>query len=474
MDVLLLTVDSLRYDALFEGDRARRDLPAIAALADRGTSFTRAVSNAAYTAQSFRSILGGTYPWMYGTEAKGFQPERPHLAEELQAAGYLTGGFHSNPHLAPLFGYDRGFDAYLGREDAAAESRFQRLQTGVRRVVPEDSRTFRSLAWAYKTAGSRLGVQLGGRPYVPGERLNDHVLKWVRGTPTDAPRFLWVHYMDVHNPYYPHPETPGPAVSEREAIRLFHTFTTDPDRATDEDRATLRRLYEGEVRYLDRCIGELLADLDGHLGAETLVVLASDHGDAFGEHGRFFHPGDLHDELVHVPLVVAGPGFDGGGAASVPASNADLMPTLLASAGAHVPDACVGADLLELIAAGAAGDTAVADRLVFAHAQSQATGKAMVTDGRFKLLRDLEAGSDRLYDRMTDPDEQTNLLSPSADGSTAPDRDRETVDAVLPRLRAALDDHVETMRAHGSEGEAMRVDVPDDVAEQLRQLGYTD
>jgi hypothetical protein len=75
---------------------------------------------------------------------------------------------------------------------------------------------------------------------------------------------------------------------------------------------------------------------------------------------------------------------------------------------------------------------------------------------------------------MTDPDEQTNLLSPSADGSTAPDRDRETVDAVLPRLRAALDDHVETMRAHGSEGEAMRVDVPDDVAEQLRQLGYTD
>jgi arylsulfatase A-like enzyme len=470
MDVLLVTVDSLRYDAIFEGTdpasaTVRPGLDAIRSLVDGGTAFTRAFSNAAYTAQSFRSILGGTYPWMYGSEPKGFQADRPHLAEELQAAGYLTAGFHSNPHLTPLFGYDRGFDYFTGREEGSEESRFQRIQTGIRRVVPEDSRTFRGIEWTYKTVGARLGVQLGGMPYVPGERLTEQVLEWVRSTDDGRPRFAWVHYMDVHNPYYPHPGTgfPGEDVSEREAIRLFHTFTKEPERGTAADVETLRRLYEGEVRYLDRCLGDLVAGLAsaGMDLSETLVVFASDHGDGFGEHGVFFHPGYLYDELVHVPLVVAGPGF-GHGVADVPVTNADLLPTVLSAAGGHLPDACVGTDLLPLVAA----PPAAGERLVFAHAQSQATGKATVTDGRWKLIRDLADGSEGLFDRHGDPDETANRVDDARDGRLPDDRN------VYGRLREALDDHVDAMRAHDGDGAEMRIDVPDDVQERLRQLGY--
>jgi arylsulfatase A-like enzyme len=292
--------------------------------------------------------------------------------------------------------------------------------------------------------------------------------------------------MDVHNPYYPHSGTPSEDIPEREAIRLFHTYTTDPDSGTAADVETLRRLYEGEIRYLDDCIGSLLDGL-GVSTDETLVVLASDHGDAFGEHGRFFHPGILYDELVHVPLVIAGPGFnaaDSVARSDVPASNLDLMPTLLSAVGAHVPEACSGDDLggllvadpssPDLVAADASGlhtDTAAdpkpdpgLGRQVFAHAQSQDTGKAMVTTGRWKLLRDLADDSDQLFDRHADPDERVDRLASA---------DSEAADAYRV-LRDALDEHVASMRAHDGDGDAMHVEVPDDVADRLRQLGYTE
>lgn len=453
MDIVLISVDSLRYDYMYDREgNVLPTLPTLARLAGEGTSFSNAFSNAAYTAESFRSILGGTYPWMFGSEPKGFQAERPHLAEELAKQGYTTAGFHSNPHLTPLFGFDRGFDYYLGREAKADETTFSRLQTAVRERVSPSSKVFDVLEWGYKTAGSKFGIQLGGTPYMPGEQLNDRVLQWVRNTPSTDERFIWVHYMDVHNPYYPHEGTVSEGIEKREAIRLFHKFTYPDATATAEELATLKTLYAGELAYLDRCLEELLAGLAATLDMEeTLVVFMSDHGDAFDEHGFFYHPGEvLYDELVHVPLIVAGPGFEAP-VSEVPVSNADVMPTLLAAAEAPIPDACVGTDLRELV------ESPIVDRQVFAHAQSQERGKAMVCTGEWKLVRDLSDGSEYLFNRTDDPDELENRIGDSVPG--------------YPTLRRALDDHVEMSRAHDGETE-MEIEVTEEVRAQLRRLGY--
>lgn len=451
-DIVLITVDSLQHDYITDGDVPDSDLVSLASLAEDGTFFTNAFSNASITKASFLSIFGGTYPWTYGSIPGGFDSERPHLAEELSRAGYTTAGFNTNPYLGPTYGYDRGFDYFMGRDTDEVQDKTTvsaKYWPKILSVLPS-KRLGKAIRSLYGTVGARMGVQTGGDPYVPAEAVNEAVFRLLE-TAT-APRFLWIHYMDVHTPYYPHEGTPSEDIGKRDAIKLFHRANQTAAETDPADLDRLERLYRGEVQVLDRRLGELIDGLAERIDMDrSLVILASDHGEAFGSHGAVFHPdGLLYDEQVHVPLVVNGPGYDAG-TVSRPVSNADIMPTVLQFAGADVPPECVGEPLADVIA------DRSSDRVVFASGHDAETGIAMVTSGSHKLIRDLEHGDEELYDRREDPAERRNRL-------------RELPE-VGNKLRRELESHLELAREGGS-GETEAVEVDSDVKTRLRMLGY--
>jgi arylsulfatase A-like enzyme len=264
---------------------------------------------------------------------------------------------------------------------------------------------------------------------------------------------MWIHYMDVHTPYYPHEGTVSEDISKRQAVKLFHRVYKQREEASEHDLELLRRLYRGEIDYLDRRIGELLDGLDEYIDVDDAVLaFSSDHGEAFNEHGYVYHPdGVLYDELVHIPILVAGSGFEFG-RVETPVSNVDLVPTLLAASGISIPDSCVGQDLREI------ATDPPDERLVFTEGYTEVDGRAMVTSGEYKLIYDLEDGESTLFNRYEDPAER--------------DDRRDSEPSVQDQLQAALDQHIEMTRNHTGEGKDIVVD--DDVKDRLRRLGYAE
>lgn len=452
-DIILVTVDSLQYDYIADGDGPSANLEGLRSISENGVFFTNAFSNAGITKASFLSIFSGTFPWMFDGLSGGFGTQRPHLAKLLSDAGYATAGFNTNPYLSTTYGYDRGFDYYMGRdtEEAIDQTTFSsKYWPTIKENIPS-KHLARKIRSVYGSVGERLGIQLGGDPYVPAEQVNEAVLQWVEKTA--GPRFIWIHYMDVHTPYYPRKGTVSEGISKRRAIKLFHKANKLRDQTSERELEELRQLYKGEVVYLDQKFNELLEELDSQLNLEqSLLIFGSDHGESFGAHDSVFHPdGVLYDPQVHVPLIIRAPECSGE-TVSTPVSNVDILPTALDWADTETPSVCVGDSVFELIS------DPPEERVVFAGGHGQDTGIAMAVSGKYKLIRDLESGSESLYDRYQDPTENRNCLS---DEPVATDT-----------LQSALEAHLEMVRNHDSTAEEVEVD--DEIKMQLRMLGYSE
>lgn len=451
-DVVLITVDSLRASYVYDDSGVADHLQHMGTLADDGTVFTNAFSNAGITKASFLSILSGTYPWMFGPIPAGFDSDRPHIADQFSDAGVSTAGFNTNPYLSSTYGYDRGFDYYMGRDSSdeidqtTISAKFWPI---LKEALPDSlSRSIRS---TYGTVGKQFGIQVGGDPYVSAEAVNDSVIQWV--SRTSSPRFIWIHYMDVHTPYYPREGTVSEGISRRQAVKLFHKANELRSETPSEDLEVLERLYRGEIEHFDQCLGNLFDELEQQLDMDNaLVAFTSDHGEVFGEHGEVFHPdGVLYDPFVQIPLIIRGPDFDAD-VVETPVSNVDIVPTLLSAAEVSVPNDCVGTDLSQLVA-----DSSV-NRTVFAEAHTSETDKVMATNGRYKLIRHVSDGSESLYDRYQNPAETYDRVDDFPDVRT--------------ELSAAIDQHLTQVRTPNQDTEATGVEVSDDVKTRLRMLGY--
>lgn len=448
-NIVSITVDSLRADYVF-GSKAPDSLGTLPSLASEGITYTNAFANASYTKGSFLSIMSGTYPWMFDTSTDGFGPDRPHIAELVADAGYETAGFHTNTYLSPVYNYDRGFDYYHGRDSTGdvqdgAETAYNKI---VERAISTEGISD-IVHRVYKSAGRRLGVQLGSNLYKPAEELNDEIVEWADSA--TEPAFIWAHYMDVHNPYYPHEGTVSEDISRRKAIKLFHKATELEGETPREDIETLETLYRGEIEYLDRQLGALFDRLDESLGMDdTIVAFTSDHGEAFGENGHVYHPGYvLYDPNVHIPIILRGPGM-GTGEVTTPVSNLDIVPTILANAGFETSESMVGEDISAYV------DTAPDSRRVFAEAWTPADGHVMVTDGEYKLIRHLRLEEQELHERQGETQERRLAVDDHPD--------------IHADLSDALDSHIEAVKQDS--GRTGDVEVTEDVRLQLKKLGY--
>jgi arylsulfatase A-like enzyme len=343
VDTILLTVDSLRYDAIFNDDGIiRNELSGFKRLADSGVSFDNAWATAPYTRTSVPSIISGSYSWSYDGDV--YESDRPHIAEAFKQIGYATAGLHSNPFLDKRYGWNRGFDYYFNGSSNGDQDQIRK------RIVSIASRFNVTQRWGRKALsfiGRYTGKDLrtgNGEPYVTADTIQERATDWLQKQ--SRPVFMWIHYMDVHNPWYPQDGTVSDKFDEADLLKIFYKARDNPTSITRSEKEKLRVAYEGSVQNFDDHLYKLLNRLEEILN-NPVVCLTSDHGELFGEYNEFFHSGLLKPELLHVPLL-----FSGGGEINknniddqIPVSTVDIMPTLSNIAGGKSDVRLDGIDL---------------------------------------------------------------------------------------------------------------------------------
>ncbi|HZI64490.1 MAG TPA: sulfatase, partial [Thermoanaerobaculia bacterium] len=425
-NILFILVDTLRADHLTPYGYGRDTSPRIAELlAARGLVVERAYAQAPWTLPSAVSYMTSRYPGELLGESQGsfgLSDAEPSLTERLAARGYETAGFLANPTLHAGNGFDRGFATFY--------------------TPPA-------------TTDSML---------LHGDELNRRALPWLRAhARSDRPFFLYLHYLDPHDPY-DNPEVVDgrspffPGYRGALSGRFMHGVYTgrialqDPE----QDRRHLEALYDTEIHYVDARIGELLGAIPEEVLAETLVLLTADHGEELQEHGGWKHGQTLYEEQIRVPLLVR---WDGrvppGSRLAGPVRLLDLAPTLLAAAGDTAPGPWQGTDLLAVWR----GQASLPRLPVFAqHLASGPLRAAAIVDGRKLALfnrnlplapadelqahlwrQDLERLERiELYDLTADPEELHNLArdaAPAADSAALATVVHRQLDRQLPGVR---------------------------------------
>ena len=435
-NVLVIVVDTLRADHLPGYGYAEGATPSLDRFAEDAVRYDQAFANASWTRPSFASILTGRHPASHGVMGKpdALPDEVVTMPEALHGAGYATGGFVTNFNVAPYFNFQQGFDSYaflepefvLGADDAAAKLL---LVQALRQRIE----TFRA----------QRGEVAPGAAYQDAETVNRHLAGWLDEAPSDNPWFLFVGYMDPHDPYFPHPyDGSGYARAAHQAPELA-------------EAEALTALYDGEITYWDTHFGRLMDDLRRRgLYDDMLIVVTSDHGEELGDHGGFWHGTTLYDEQVHVPLFVKLPGNERAGThVGHWVQSIDLMPSILARVGVARPDGVQGGSLEE-------GTTVV-------YAEESHEGNVLES---VRELRDFEerkiitanAGNPRglapveLYRIADDPRETENVA----------EQERERVQALMSTM--------DTERHDAAEGavETHEVEMNEDSRRQLCELGY--
>jgi arylsulfatase len=309
-DILLISVDTLRADHMDVYGYERRTTPELKQLFTRGMVFERGYSTSSFTTASMISVLSGLLPQEHGVRIfDQILSDECTLITELLPDTYQTAAFVSNAVLS-----DRGL-GIASRFDHFDDSSGQR----------NDTQT----------------LERGARA------TTDAVVDWLEdGRDPDRPLFLWVHYMDPHDPY--DPPTPWASTFDRKAEAASGPKPIIRNREKRPDIDPLERIddYDGEIAYCDAEIGRLmaaygeLADLD-----DALILMTADHGETLAERARWFHHGyHVFEELVRVPLMIRGPGITAGRDSNL-VTALDLVPTMLAFAGADIPGHLSGSDL---------------------------------------------------------------------------------------------------------------------------------
>jgi len=319
-NVLLISLDSLRADHVSAYGYHRATTPALDKLAAEGIRYDNAISTSSWTLPTHLTMFTSRYQVSHGVvhDTNVLDPGIPVLGEIMKAAGYSTAGFVSAPYVAAMYGYARGMDEYL---DLSA------------------AHEHRSLA----------------RKAIVAPDINTNALRWLDDH-ADEPFFLFLHYFDIHYDYVP----PAPYDTMFDPEYEGDMDGTDFIERKDVNRNMPARdlehilaLYDGEIRFTDEHVGRVLARID-QLGLRdnTLVIVVSDHGDEFFEHGNKGHHRTLYQEVLRVPLIVRLPdGRWAGESVSQQASLVDILPTIIDVAGLEGPEIMEGLSLLELRAA---------------------------------------------------------------------------------------------------------------------------
>lgn len=310
--MLLIILDTVRAASLSLYGYDRPTTPNLERWARKGVVFDWAIATAPWTLPSHASIFTGRYPRQLSATA--FTPldaSCPTLAETLSRSGLLTGGFTGNwAFTTRISGLARGFARY---ED-----------------YPMTWGRFLVSSWLSRTLSNRL-LPLNRPPWRVARKdaasNTDDFLRWL--TKHDGGRFFaFLNFIDAHDPYFT-----APSRIRRQFPPLDPPLLSAKEHVTEAELASTRAAYEASIAFIDEEIGRLLTELDRReILDQTMVIITSDHGEHFGEHGQQFHGNSLYLPLLHVPLVVIYPPlYPSGARVAVPVSIRDIAASVMES-----------------------------------------------------------------------------------------------------------------------------------------------
>ena len=318
-NVVLVSIDSLRADHVGAYGYGIDTTPFIDRFRGDAVLFEEAISQAPSTLASHASMLSSLLPTHHGASVSNkfaIDPGAPLLAEILQDVGYDTASFNGGVQLDPIYGLGRGFDLY---------------------------QVMRAEADVDTEAGQRFDLAV------------DAAITWIEER-HGAPFFLFLHTYEMHNPYTPRPGyrelvTPPYAGSLPGdiSVELLKQINAGRREIDQRDLVHIVGAYDAELRSVDEAFGRLVDFLVRQgLYDNTLIVVVSDHGEEFGEHGSVgWHSHTLFDELLRIPMILKLPGGEHAGASvSAQVRAIDLAPTVLEQLGLPVPESFEGTSLL--------------------------------------------------------------------------------------------------------------------------------
>jgi arylsulfatase A-like enzyme len=422
--VLLYVIDTLRPDHLGCYGYERPTTPNIDRFAEAAILFEEAHAQSSWTRSSMASILTGLPPQAHGANNRdqAISREARLVGEILQDSGYRTAGFLTNGNAGPGVNFAQGYSEFTFLEERAQS--------------PD--------------------------VHVLADRVNEEVFSWLdEHADPGEPFFLYVHTTDPHDPHTPRepyrtrfaPDVPSTVGTTAWFQDLRDRRIVDPK----SNGPALRALYDAEIAFNDHHFGELVGQLERRgLYEDMLVILTSDHGEAFWEHGWRGHGMSLHVEESRVPLIIKMPKARPmrSGRASAAAQHIDILPTILDVIGAEPLPALPGRSLV------APAPDEAHPHSAFSYLELDDRHSEAVRVGTWSLIRDLREPDrvHRLYDLASDPGEHVDCKG------TNPEASR--------RLVQALDEHRERHQ-HLALPKAIPTSSPE-FESALRVLGYVE
>jgi len=383
--ILLVSIDTLRADRLGSYGSDADLTPIMDILARRGIRFSNARAPAPWTLPSHASIFSGLYPSDHRAidDKVKIRPDAPMMAEILKKAGYKTAAFVTHYYVGEEYGFRRGFDDFVVREEA------------------------------------------------PADQIADLANRWIRKN-KDRSFFLFLHFFDPHTPYSPPPsfrEEHLPRESfwvRGDTADVLDVVHKEGEPENETRLAALRALYDAEVDFSDKMLGNVLGFMKRLDITDTIVILLSDHGEEFMEHRLMEHGFTLYEEQLQVPLVIFWPErFKKPAVSDVPVSLVDLLPTVCDLVGLPIPEGTAGKSLMPLMAGDPPAEVleGFRTRPIFAETTRQGPDRVAVIRNERKFIYTPEfrlSGrffESELFDLASDPGEKTNLLKTDPDSA---------------------------------------------------------
>lgn len=454
-NVLLIVMDTVRADHLSLYGYGQDTTPNLKQLAQDSAVYTEAISASDFTLTSHATLFTGMYGSWHGARCqppdaiygRALAPQVPTLAEMLSTKGYRTLGVAANLYLRSDFGLQRGFQDFRIPRPVpvlAAESWYM-LRNQMRRIL-----------------GLFADTSQFDRLYSDGGQINRDFFAVVKRTDLSrVPFFAFLNYMDAHFPYIP------PAPFDRR-------FPGKDGRLRQDDLEAIQgqvlgggplpsvysshsiSQYDGGIAYIDAQIGELIRWLrDQNLYDNTMIIVTSDHGEAFGEKRLFLHANSTYQNLLHVALLVKYPHSAHRGVVNEPVSLTDVVPTVLETLGYPVLPTAQGRSLLQPAAFEPReifGESFPCPVLHSPDCPEGCTARALISwPNKFITSSN---GKYEAYDLSNDPSESRNLF-----GSLNP---------VAQKLRTELTSWVKGMPAQSKQ----QLKLDPEALQRLKSLGY--
>jgi arylsulfatase A-like enzyme len=435
--IFLIVVDTLRPDRLSCYGSTRGLTPNIDELSARGVRFANAHAAASWTVPSMGAMLTSIYPtqlglveepaprgtpleWRTKRDQLGFTPppQVRTLAEILRDSGLRTAAFVNQPGLNSFDGFLQGFVDWFRPVD-------------IRSVKRHDPNV-------------ALPEQKWPEYLMYAHRIDDLLIKafdqWLESN-AEQGIFVWLHLLTPHEPYleYPRPANGPPP----------------PESLSDQ--------YDEEVRVADRMVGDIMQIIEKRIGFERAkIILTSDHGEGFGEHGMKEHGHTLHREVTHVPLIVVSSDLPAGHVVETRVPSIDILPTFLEFVGIdRAPsDPHEGTSLLSAI------EDDASDRPIYSEGMLYGSTERSLVDDGYKLMYDEQGDRYALYHLSSDPGETTDLSVIQEERTS--------------RMKTALNEHHSRLRAAylAWQSQGGREDLSEEdkkaMEDALRALGYTE